>query len=217
MADKFKYPIGIFGGTFDPIHFGHLRTALVILETLNLQEIRFIPCHIPVLKSQTQATVSHRLAMLKLAIQHQPGFIIDERELHRNSPSYTFETLTSIRNEVGKQPLCLIIGSDAFNELDRWHRWQELITLAHLIVVTRKTILRKLPDNVAHILKTHETQDITLLHQTSAGHIFRMALPLLEISATDIRHQISAGLNSRFLLPENVLRYIQKEKIYIES
>ena len=117
--------IGVLGGTFDPIHFGHLRPALEILQALELDEIRFVPCRIPAHRATPSITAEQRLALVRLATAGQPGFVADDRELRRAGPSYMVDTLTSLRAEVGDAPLCLILGTDAFRELLSWRRWRE--------------------------------------------------------------------------------------------
>lgn len=130
-------PIGILGGTFDPVHFGHLRTALELKQILDLQEIKFLPCHTPVHKELPSAHPHHRIAMLQLAIANESGFALDDRELRRATPSYMIETLTSLRQELNDTPLILIMGSDAFTNLPTWKNWQQLLDMAHIAVAIR--------------------------------------------------------------------------------
>ena len=130
-------PIGILGGTFDPVHYGHLRTALELFQILNLAEIRFMPCQIPVHKDEVHADPKHRLAMLELALAGTPEFKVDHRELQRSTPSYMIETLISLRKEYPDTPLALIMGSDAFINLATWNSWQELTDYAHIVVAIR--------------------------------------------------------------------------------
>lgn len=207
-------PIGILGGTFDPVHFGHLRLALELLQQLELQEVRFIPCHQPVLDKTALARPDQRLEMLKLAVADQSSFIIDERELHRASPSYMVETLTSLREEYGKTPLALIMGQDAFASLPRWHRWEELITLSHIIVIGRPGFITPHPSALPVFAQENMVQDAKELQKSSAGHIFFPKITPLSISSTAIRQQLSLGINPRYLLPDAVLEYIQREKLY---
>ena len=215
MSNSIK-PIGILGGTFDPIHHGHLRIALELYQQLDLQQIRFIPCQQPVLDKTTQATTTQRVAMLKLAINNQKEFVLDKRELKRSTPSYTIETLISLREEFYNVPLCLIMGSDSFLQLPRWHRWQELITLAHIVIIPRPEYL--LNDRQAEVIKNflikHKIDNPLLLHEKLSGYIYTADFHPLAISSTYIRQQINNGLNPAYLLPEEVLHYIWREKIY---
>lgn len=215
MSNLIK-PIGILGGTFDPIHHGHLRIALELYQQLDLRQVRFIPCQQPVLDKTAQATTIQRVEMLKLAINNQKQFILDDRELKRNTPSYTIETLISLREEFCDIPLCLITGSDSFLQLSRWHRWQELITLSHIVVIPRPDYL--LDDIQEELIKNflikHQVNNPLLLQEKLNGYIYIANFQPLAISSTYIRQQITNGLNPAYLLPENVLQYIWKEEVY---
>lgn len=132
--------LGIFGGTFDPIHYGHLSAAWQVFQSLNLTELRFMPCNLPPHRAAPLATSEHRLNMLKLAIKDVPGFTIDDRELKTNDISYTVNSLTSIRHEVGDTPICLILGADAFNQIHTWHEPEKIMKLAQIVVLGRPDI-----------------------------------------------------------------------------
>lgn len=214
MANKVTHSIGILGGTFDPIHYGHLRMALTLQENLSLHEIRFIPCKQPLLKEMARATTTQRLKMLKIATKNQQGFIVDEREINRNTPSYTVDTLHSLRDENPAASLCFIIGSDILSELTQWHRWQEILTLAHLIVVTRPGYQPPQSSEIANYLNNHIAKDKNVLGEKTHGYILLQPLPLLEISSRDIRKQIAQGQHPRYLLPDDVITYIYEEGIY---
>lgn len=207
-------PIGIFGGTFDPIHFGHLRPALELLERLSLAEIRFIPCRYPPHRQAPIASPEQRLAMLQLAITGEPGFMVDERELTRLGPSYMVDTLASLRAEKGSVPLCLILGTDAFRGLPKWHRWVELIELAHFLVVKRPGEPLPQEGELRHLLDERCICNPAQLEQQSAGFILPLELTQLEISATRIRTLIRAGWSARYLLPDAVWNYIQMKRLY---
>ena len=133
-----KKAIGVLGGTFDPVHFGHLRLAKCARDDFQLDEVHLLPCRVPALKPQPIATAQQRVDMLRLAIANEPGLVVDESELHRDGPSYTVDTLRALRVEVGPEcAICLIMGMDAFLSLPAWHEWQEIIGLAHVIVMQR--------------------------------------------------------------------------------
>jgi len=148
--------IGIFGGTFDPIHLGHLRTALELADKHSLTEIRFIPCKDPVLKKPAQVSAKHRLAMLTLAVKHQPNFKIDQRELKRKTPSYMIDTLCELQEEMPKERFALILGSDALSSFTQWQCYDDILELAELILVPRDT-LETLPISSTHIRKLIKT------------------------------------------------------------
>lgn len=202
--------IGIFGGTFDPIHYGHLRSALELKELFELDHIRFVPCAKPVHREQPTATAMQRLKMLQLAVQNQTGFVIDEQELQRFGGSYTFDTLSSLRLNYPTSSLLLFIGSDAFNELMTWFRWQDLFKLAHIVVITRPSATIE-PLN--SFFKNRLTDDKQKL-KTRAGCLFFQEITQLAISATAIRGMIATKKNPRFLLPDNVINYIFQHQLY---
>lgn len=207
-------PIGILGGTFDPIHHGHLRSALEAWEDLALAEIRFIPGRHPPHRETPMVTAAHRLAMLELAIAGQPGFVIDERELQRDGPSYMVDTLTSLRAEVGSTPLCLIIGMDVFAELHQWHRWQDIPGLTHLLVLQRPGSGLPLSEALGELVSRHKLHNPTALRERPAGGIIFQPVSQLDISATRIRQCLACGNSPRYLLPEPVLAYIRRHGLY---
>ncbi|MBK8181592.1 MAG: nicotinate-nucleotide adenylyltransferase [Candidatus Competibacteraceae bacterium] len=210
-----RKPIGILGGTFDPIHYGHLRPALELLEALALAEIRFIPCRIPAHRATPAITPDQRLKLVRLATADQAGFVVDERELCRPGRSYMVDTLTSLREELGDTPLCLIIGVDAFRELHTWHRWQDLSELSHLIVMQRPGASSKtLPPVLEAFVAAHLSQDAMALRQQPAGRLLFQAVTQLDISATQIRALLASGQSPRYLLPEAVLAYIRDRAMY---
>ncbi len=211
--------IGVFGGTFDPVHFGHLRCALELLESLALVEMRLIPCRQPPHRPQPQATAEQRLAMLELATSGQPGFVVDRRELDRPGPSYMVDTLTSLREEFPRSPLCLIIGTDALLAFDRWHRWQEIGELAHLVVIYRpgwrgQEDLGRAGRELQQWLSGRLVTDLAVLRSAPAGKVLFQSVTQLAISATDIRMRTKSGRSVRYLLPEAVREYIESSQIY---
>lgn len=213
---QLNQPIGIFGGTFDPIHFGHLRAALELTQTLPLAKIRFIPCQTPVHKASTQASVNDRLAMLHLAIDEENTFDCDEIELNRTSPSYMFDTLVSLHQQLPMTPLCLILGTDAFHQLPKWYRWQELIEYCHFIIMGRPNYRSEFNHNTAlqHVFEQHKIDDNALLTQNTFGSILVHKVSQLEISSTLIRQLIQQGQSPRYLLPQSVLNYINEHQLY---
>ena len=213
--------VGLLGGTFNPIHFGHLRMAQELAGALNLSEVRFIPSANPPHKSMPTVSAKHRAAMVQLAIADNPLFKLDTRELARIGASYTIDSLISLREELSqedKQPisLCLIMGSDAFVHLNTWARWQELLNYCHIILVQRPTASKqaKLPDELAVFLQDHYTEDLVDLTNNAAGYIHMQAITPLEISSTNIRNALIKKLSARYLVPEKVIDYLVKHKLY---
>lgn len=206
--------IGILGGTFDPVHIAHLRCGLEMREILRLAELRFLPCRQPPHRPAPAAEPEQRLAMLRLALEGQAGFAIDERELRRAGPSYMVDTLDSLRQELPGRPLCLIVGLDAFVQLHTWHRWERLIELAHLAVMTRPGLEAAPSGAVAALLERCRAEDAQALHAAPAGRILLCPVTRLEISATQIRALVAQGRSARYLLPEPVLDFIRREGLY---
>jgi len=209
-------PVGILGGTFDPVHFGHLRSALELLENLGLAEVRLIPGGHPPHRAPPRASASARLAMLELAVAGQPGLQVDTRELERAGPSYMVDTLTSLRGEVGTKPLCLLLGADAFLGLPSWHRWQELLQLAHLVVMHRPgwELTEDLAAPLAQLVATQRVHEAAALAAQPAGALLLAPVTPLDISATAIRELIATGRSPRYLLPDAVWEHIQAHDLY---
>jgi len=212
-------PIGILGGTFDPIHYGHLRLAEEMLELAGLQQIRFIPAGNPPHRESPQVTATHRSAMVKLAIADNPGFVLDECEVKRTSRSFTIHTVRELRAELGDtQPLCLLMGGDAFLQLHTWHEWERLLDLVHIVVGYRPgyTLDERL-HSAPTVLREHYLQrlcDVNYLSQHPAGGIAELAIPKLEISATLIRNRVAENSTIRYLLPATVANYINQHHLY---
>jgi nicotinate-nucleotide adenylyltransferase len=206
--------IAMLGGTFDPIHAGHLRSAVELREQLALDELRFVPCHVPPHRNAPIATALQRLQMLELALADEPGLSIDTRELQRNAPSYSIDTLIALRAELGADvALSLIVGMDAFAQLHTWHRWQELLDHAHIIVIARPGSALPQSGAAADLLRAKQ-RDASILKQQSRGSIVSVELTPLPISATAIRELIRAGHSPRYLLPDTVCSYIRAQHLY---
>ncbi len=203
--------IGVYGGSFDPVHYGHLRTALEVKEIFGLDQLRLIPCYQSPLKENTRASADDRLAMLRLAVADLQGIICDSRELNREGYSYMVDTLASLRMEYSDCSLLLFIGTDAFNQLTRWHEWQRLFDYAHVIVITRPTVQ---PQILSDFLTERVTTTRTSLTEKPAGKLFFQTVTQLDISATVIRSLIGHHGNPRFLLPDSVIHYINANKLY---
>ncbi|HSI43689.1 MAG TPA: nicotinate-nucleotide adenylyltransferase [Methylotenera sp.] len=211
--------IGLLGGTFDPIHFGHLRMAQELAEALSLDEVRFIPAAIPPHKATPSVSAKNRAAMVRLAISNNPLFSLDERELDRSGASYTLDTLLSLRDELGKDTsLILLMGSDAFTKLNTWHRWQEIITLSHIALVQRPTNnatgKEALPKELETFLQDHYAENSKDLLATPAGLVTMQQITALDISATHIRTSLQKKQSVRYLMPDNVIEYIEAQGLY---
>jgi nicotinate-nucleotide adenylyltransferase len=206
--------LGIFGGTFDPIHLGHLRLALELKQQLNLDEMRLLPCYLPPHRATPSVSAAQRVEMLRIALRDCAELQLDERELARAKPSYTYDTLCELRTEVGKEvSLCLCMGMDSFLTLDTWHRWQELIQLAHIVVVARPGWELPVTGVVAELLNRHGANKQQLV-QSAAGAVVVVAPRLMPISATEIRQLIKEGKSPQFLLPDTVWHYIREQHLY---
>jgi nicotinate-nucleotide adenylyltransferase len=203
--------IGIFGGTFDPVHFGHLRAMLEVREIFNLEEVRLIPNNTPPHRLEPFATSKMRLEMLHLATDALPNVVIDTRELDREGPSYMVDTLLSLREDFPDHPLLLFVGSDAFNGLTSWHRWPELFDFAHIVVMTRPGYSAQYQNSIFQARQIFEAVELA---RHKAGKLFFQSITQLEISASAIRKMIAEKRDPRFLLPDNVLDYIHSHHLY---
>jgi nicotinate-nucleotide adenylyltransferase len=206
--------IGIFGGTFDPIHFGHLRTAFELLQALRLSEMRFMPAGNPPHRETTVATPAQRLAMVQAATEGQPGFVVDDREIRREGLSYSVDTMRTLRADFPESSLCLIVGMDAFLGLPKWHQWRELLELSHLVVAHRPGWRAPSMGPLGELLVDRGTGRIGDLHEARAGCIYIHAVTQLEISSTEVRKLIAAGRDPRYLMPDAVREIIEQTGCY---
>jgi nicotinate-nucleotide adenylyltransferase len=208
--------IGIFGGTFDPIHFGHLRLAEELASALRLAEVRFIPAGQPPHRVSPRTDAAHRLEMTRLAITGNPRFVLDDREILEPRASYTFDTLTSLRQELGRDlSFWLLMGADAFLGLTSWKNWQQLFDLAHIAVAHRPGYRLPQSDALPDALQRElQQRSCATLPDTPAGSVFLKSVTALDISATAIRQHLSSGTGARYLVPDSVLDYIQQHNLY---
>lgn len=206
--------IGILGGMFDPPHIGHLRIALEIYEGLGLEEVRLLPCFRPPHRAPTEAVASHRLEMAHLAVEAVEGLTVDDREVSRAGVSYMVDTLLSLRTELGEQPLCLVVGLDAFSKMTSWHRWQEFRDLCNIVVASRPSHDVDAIDTVLHELGMERCHAPEELDRHAAGYMLPLPVTQLAISSSMIRQLIKDGRSARFLLPDVVLEYIKNNRLY---
>ncbi|MBT5862370.1 MAG: nicotinate-nucleotide adenylyltransferase [Gammaproteobacteria bacterium] len=209
--------MGIFGGTFDPIHYGHLRTAFEMLQALRFEEVRFIPCGDPPHRGITYADAELRYRMVDAAIKGQEGFLSDDRELRREGPSYSIDTLTDLREEFPERSLGLIVGMDAFLELPKWHRWDEILNFAHIVVAHRPGW--RAPDigELGNLITENGTHRVDDLHEVTHGRIHIHAATQLDIASTEIRDLVATGRDPRFLMPDAVRDVIKQTNLYMSE
>ena len=210
--------IGILGGTFNPIHFGHLRMAQELADALNFDEVRFIPAANPPHKTMPAIDAEHRAAMVQLGIADNTIFTFDDRELLRAGASYMIDTLHSLREDLGTQAsITLLMGSDAFTKFNTWHRWEQIIQLCHIALVQRPQMQannHKLPKVLETFLHNHYTENTDDLHTSPAGFVTMRQVTALDISSTAIRHALHHKDSVRYLMPDSVIDYIQTHRLY---
>lgn len=208
-------PLAILGGTFDPVHYGHLRCGDEARRKLGLKRLLLLPAGEPPHRGPPQATTGQRLDMLRLALTEFPNLELDDRETRREGPSYMVETLTEFRHENPGRPLLLLLGQDAANLLHTWFDWKTLFSLAHIIILTRPGSIVEygelLGDELAHRL----TSDISLMRSLLAGKVMQVEVGLVDVSATDIKQLLSRGFSPDSMLPDAVLEYIQENDLYL--
>jgi nicotinate-nucleotide adenylyltransferase len=227
--------VAIFGGTFDPVHNGHIMSALELSERLMLDELRFLPCHRPVHRTTPGCTSDQRLAMVQLAVDSQlssdlnskkqnlqrANVLVDDREIKRDGQSYSVETLEQMRSEMGSDvSLIWVMGTDSFASLDQWYRWQDFLTLAHIVVIQRSDSSLPATGAVAELTKTSSANSAEELRERSSGLIWFESLTPFLISATAIRNELAAASGANFCetlseqVPSVVLDYIQEHRLY---
>jgi nicotinate-nucleotide adenylyltransferase len=212
--------IGVFGGTFDPVHVAHLRMALEMREQLQLDEVRLVPSHRPPHRAPPLASAQHRLAMLQLAVKDCEGLIVDDRELRRDTPSYMVDTLQSLRDEVGGDKVIVLgMGADAFAGLTSWHRWQQLFELANIAVFDRPGADRVTDKSLLQQIDRRRVDEVSVLQvnprgMASHGKIAFLAANALDVSATSLRAIMAAGRSPQFLISDSVADYISQHGLY---
>ncbi len=206
--------LGIFGGTFDPIHNGHLRVAIDAYEQLALERVHLIPLSGAVHRDQPKASAEHRLAMIEKAVEHTPYLIADDREIRRGGDSYMVDTLSSLKDDFPNDALCLLLGTDAFNGFDRWRNPEQILQLANLVVLKRPGYAVPTDSPLSELVKDHLCDDLGILKTSPAGKIYFLEVTQLDIASSEIRQKVAESHQANFLLPSNTLEYIQKHQLY---
>lgn len=209
-------PIGLFGGTFDPIHYGHLRTAFELWQSLRLAQVRFLPTGSPAHREPPLASADQRLTMVRAAIAGQGAFVVDDREIRRTGVSYSVDTLLDLRREYPDRSLCLLLGMDAFLGMPNWHRWQEILDLAHVVVAHRPGWKAPITGPLGEVMVDRGTGSVRDLHNAKAGRIYVQAVTQLEISSTDLRALLSSNRDLRFLVPDAVRELVVTTGCYAQ-
>lgn len=206
--------IGVFGGTFNPVHFGHLRSALELKQAFSLEQVRMIPCSNPPHRARPEVSAEHRLNMLRLALENArvDGLIADDRELNRPELSFTVDTLLSLTDEFPDKSLLLFVGVDAFEGFTDWSRWQRILELSGIVVMTRPGA--DLSEASIELLKVHGVESLRQQDGGFVGQIVQKRLTQLDISSTAIRRCIEQHNDPTFLMPAVVRDYIRKHKLY---
>jgi nicotinate-nucleotide adenylyltransferase len=206
--------IGLLGGTFDPVHYGHLQPARLAKQQLDFDEFRLLPCHQPAHRDQPVASAPQRLRMLELALQEFPELILDNRELLRDGPSYSFDTLRSLHAEFPEASFCWMLGLDAFCGFDQWHRWREVLELTHLLVVQRPGFMADFPDELADLVARHQISDAREMRRSTGGKVFMIELNAPDISSTHLRECMSRSEPVTGLVPKPVEEWLNENPIY---
>jgi len=204
-----KY-IGINGGTFDPVHYGHLRPALEVMQALNLDQVQFIPCYQPVHKGKPNVSAFHRSEMIGLAIANQPKFALNTIEIDKGGPSYTVETLTLLKQEFSEDSLVLMMGTDAFAKFHTWHQWQRILQLANIVIMHRPGEPVPHLGTAGEIFQQHHVAEFDLAN----GQIMDREVTQLDISSTMVREHLKLEHSAEYLLPYCVVQYIDNHGLY---
>ncbi len=209
-------PLVFMGGTFDPVHNGHLRTALELKQWLGVDQVCLIPSGAPVHRDEPGCTPRQRLEMVRLAVQDEPALTADAREIESDEPSYSLLTLQALRAERGEAcPIVMTMGMDAYQTLPSWYQWQSFLDYAHILVLARPGYEgQDATEELLDFTRRHQASAVNELLDMPSGRVFIQELTPLGISATQIRHLVAQGQSPRYLMPEPVWHYIQQNSLY---
>jgi nicotinate-nucleotide adenylyltransferase len=207
-------PLGIFGGTFDPIHIGHIEPVIEAAKQVNIDKIALLPCHIPTHKGVSNTSSQHRLEMVKLTCQEYPLFYPDDRDIKRGIPTYSIDTLREFRQQFPTRPLCFFIGMDSLLSINSWYQWQKLFELCHFVVCQRPNYDTDLSPEIVHLLQHRQVTDTRALQQSLGGKIYLAKTKKITLSSTTLRQYLRNNVPVDGLIPESVINYIQQYKLY---
>ncbi|NVJ51762.1 MAG: nicotinate-nucleotide adenylyltransferase [Gammaproteobacteria bacterium] len=207
-------PLVIYGGTFNPIHYGHLRVAEQVYNLLPNAEIALVPCAVPPHRQQPEVAAHHRVTMVQLALAPYPHLTVDAREVERKSTSYTWLTVQELRQIWPQRAIVLVMGDDAFSGLASWHEWRAMMAEVNIIVVARNASGQQEQQQLTETWQLTWCESVAQLQQTPAGGVYRHICPRLEISSSYIREQLQRQQSCRFLMPDTVLSYIEQQGLY---
>jgi nicotinate-nucleotide adenylyltransferase len=210
-------PIALFGGTFDPIHYGHLRCADEARQKLGLKNLYLLPAGDPPHREPPRATVKQRLEMLQLAVQEFPFLLIDDRETRRSGPSYMVDTVQELRTGFKDRPLLLLIGQDTANHFHTWYHWQQIFELSHIVVLTRPGSSVQYAPEVAKQMQARSISDVKKLHESCAGAVLQLEVESIDVSSTDIKNAITSRAAVKSMLPAAIIEYIEQNRLYLTA
>lgn len=210
-------PLALFGGTFDPVHYGHLRCAEEVRRKLGLKKLYLLPAGTPPHRDTPCATVEQRMEMLQLARLEFPYLLIDDRETRRCGPSYMVDTLGELRSGLADRPLLLLIGQDAANQLHTWYQWERLFELCHIVILTRPGAPARYPPELANQIQCRTEPDMQQLFKSEAGSVLLLEVESIDVSATGIKRILRSGGSPLAMLPAAVLEYINRNRLYLDS
>jgi nicotinate-nucleotide adenylyltransferase len=216
LPGSLKAVLGLFGGTFDPVHHGHLRAAYELKIRFEIDRVHFIPASEPPHRDPPEASIELRLKMLEAALADEADCIVDRREIDRDGLSYSIDTAQSLRDEYPDHVLCLLLGMDAFLGLPEWHKWEQLLGLVNIVVARRPGASLPRDGELGHLLDERRVLPDAQRNWEAAGQIIVQDVTQLEIASTDLRNSIRAGIKPKYLVPDSVWNIIASSQCYAD-